>query len=881
MTLLATPALVRSKVADVLRLDPSARVVALLASPSWTYDDHVDLPGGRRAVVRGCVSPLAIREALANLDDVPGTDVLVLLTEQDSTALGDSVTARLAGHRVLPLDRWQQLMSLFRARAIDPLLTRSAWAVDALLAHAPSDGYPAAPNGYLDKETAFTELSARVAGLGPLDLDLAGLLQWTLDPAHIERWQALDASVRDGLVDWLSSRSQDDRVIDAVVTCMGGAYGKDTVAVGLVLAALTQKTVRDHASVPRTMLETRALNKALDPDVGQAWGRAAEALVQRSVAADRHETTVGRVLRRAEEILSELNAVEFAHASGVLDIGLSQRIVRVGAEITRLLRKRTLSTPHLGPLEKALEDVHKHALVNQHEGRVRRAHMAVRLVRWIARQRTDPPQPAQDLAEAARRQQEDDAWVDVARARVWEGDVHAEVAAAYRALCATVDEIRAGHESRFAKLLADYTRTGSTQKGVLPVEHVLDDVVVPLVSTQRVLLLVLDAMSTGVARELLEGITGRGWVEHGLDPVRPVIAALPSITRVSRTSLLTGRLIDGSAATEKAAFAERGWPLFHKADLTAVGAGDALSPTVIQAIKSGKRIVGVVVNTVDDALDNGGRAPWTVDSIDRLGDLLSAAIDADRVVLLVSDHGHVHERSSRLEPDESGGARFRTSPRPPGADEVELTGPRVLLGGGRIVAPWNENLRYTKKHNGYHGGASAQEVVIPLVLLARAPLDLPGWRTRHHPEPDWWVGAVPTVDGAPARSTSATRSNDRKATTPDEEESALFATREIASDSWIDRALASDVFVDQMKRIRRGAMPVDRLALLLRTLDAHGGVATRATVARALDIPLGRVANHITAAQRILNLDGYEVLRMEGESVLLNAKLLKTQAGLT
>lgn len=881
MTLLATPALVRSKVADVLRLDPSARVVALLASPSWTYEGQIELPGGRRAVVRGCVSPLAIREALASLDDVPGTDVLVLLTEQDSTTLGDSITARLAGHRVLPLDRWQQLMSLFRARSIDPVLTRSTWVVDALVAHAPSDGYPAAPNGYLDKETAFTELSARVAGLGALDLDLAGLLQWTLEPAHIERWHGLDAAIREGLVEWLTSRSRDDRVIDAVLTCMGGAYGKDTVAVGLVLATLAQETIRDQANVPRTMLETRALNRALDPGVGQAWGRAAEALVQRSVTANTHDTTVGRVLRKAEEILRDLNAVQFAHASGVLDVGLSQRIARVGAEITRLLRKQTLSPTHLRPVEKALEDVHKHARVNQHDGRVRRAHMAVRLVRWIARQRTNPPQPAQDLAEAARRQQEDDAWVDVARARVWEGDVHAEVAAAYRALCATVDEIRADHEARFARLLADYTGTGSTQKDLLPVEHVLDEVIVPLASAQRVLLLVLDAMSTGVARELLDGIRGRGWVEHGLNPVRPVIAALPSITRVSRTSLLAGRLTDGSAATEKAAFSVRGWPLFHKADLTAAGAGDALSPAVLEAIKGEKRVVGVVVNTVDDALDNGGRAPWTVDSIDRLGDLLSAAIDADRVVLLVSDHGHVHERSSRLEPDESGGARFRTSPRPPGADEVELTGPRVLLGGGRIVVPWNEKLRYAKKHNGYHGGASAQEVVIPLVLLARAPLDLPGWRPRHHPEPDWWVGAVPSVDQAPARSVSVTRAKGRKTTTPDEEESTLFAASEVASDSWIDRALASDVFVEQMKRIRRGAMPVDRLALLLRTLDSRDGVATRATVARALDIPLGRVANHITAAQRILNLDGYEVLRMEGDTVLLNAKLLKTQAGPT
>ena len=880
LMLLATPTLVRSKIAEVLKADATARVVALLASPAWPHDERVDLPGGRVAVVRPCVSSLAVRDALSSLDQLPPADVLVLLTELETTALGDSISARLAGQRVLPLDRWQHLMSAFRARAIDPRLTREPWAVDALLDLAPSDGYPAVRSGFLDRDTALGELAARSVGLRQIDLDLAGLLQWSLDADNVERWRNLDSSVRSGLTAWLTSRGSDGRVIDAVLRCMVGDFGIDTVSVGLALSALVSPSVRDDAKVPRTVLEMRAVGSALDVDVSSAWAQTADALVQRTIEA-KDRPSIRRVIRRAEEILAEQNAVEFAHSSNILEASLVQRIVRVGEEINRCLRKRSLNPGHLRALEDALAAVEAHALSKAHDERVRRATMAVRLMRWVARERDEPTPPALDLVQAARRQQEVDAWVDVARTRVWEGDVDPRVSSAYSSLCGLVDDIRTKHEERFARLLADYARTGSTRKDLLPVEDVLSEIFQPLAQRRRVLLLVLDGMSTAVAREVLADLTARGWVEHGLDPVRPVISALPSITRVSRTSLLTGQLTDGSADTEQAAFAERGWLLFHSGDLRSAGAGDALPSKVLKAITGRSPVVGVVVNTVDDTLDKGTRTPWTPESIDRFLDLLTAAQDADRLVILVSDHGHVHERDSRLEVDDSGGARFRTSPHPVSHDEVELTGPRVLLGDGRVVAAWNEKLRYTKKHNGYHGGASAQEVVIPLALLARTSLELPGWRPRHHPQPDWWDASTYDLRSAAERPQVEAHPSITPAAPPAEDDGALFATSEVAPEGWIDRALAGEVIQDQLRRIRRGGMPPDRLAVLLRLLDTNGGVATRGAVARALDIPLGRVPGQIAAAQRVVNIDGYEVLTVEGDTIRLNATLLKTQVGLT
>lgn len=881
MTLLATPALVRSKVASILSTAQYARVIAIAARPVWAHDERISLPGDRVAVVRPCESVLAVHDELSRADDLADVGVLVLLTDRDSRDLGEGITARLTGQKVFALDRWQQLTSLFRARQIDPALVTEEWAVDALLAEMPATGYRPVGGGYLDRETALAALADTQAGLSGLDLDLTGLLRWSLDTAHLDRWKTLAPGVRDGLSRWLIERGDRSESVAAVLRCFANPAGEDAVALGLVLGALSHPEVADAAQVPRTILETRAVGGALRPDAGAEWGRAADGLMQRLLTQetpqeeDRRRT--GRVLRRAEDLLGEIDAVALAYPSEVLESALGQQVRRVGIQVGQILGARRPTAQDVAALEQGISRLQTHVLAPHHQERLRRAEMAVRLVRWLTSERTAPPTPARSLAEAARRQQSIDAWVDVARTRVWEGDVDPQVADAYGQLCKAVDIARAHHERLFAHLLADHTQAGSNLGELLPVEEVLAEVILPLAKSSRVLLLVLDGVSTGVACELLADLSGRGWIAHTLAPARPVISVLPSVTRVSRTSLLTGHLTDGTQEVEKAAFAERGWPLFHKADLSAAGAGDALAPQVARAIRGKAVVAGIVVNTIDDTLDKGGRAPWAAESVDRLLDILMVARDASRLVLLVSDHGHVHERRSRLKRDDSGGARWRCSPSPAGDDEVELAGQRVLLGGGRIVAAWNEKLRYGPVRNGYHGGASAQEVVIPLALLAREELIIPGWTPVHHPQPDWWFEGPADQPKIPPLLARPRASKPKPSARP--ETQALFEAAEAGPGAWIERVLTSEVMTERLTRLRRAAMPAEQLAILLRLLDERGGAATRAAVARALDVPDARIASHIAAAQRVLNIDGYDVLQIENGTVRLNAELLKTQAG--
>lgn len=79
------------------------------------------------------------------------------------------------------------------------------------------------------------------------------------------------------------------------------------------------------------------------------------------------------------------------------------------------------------------------------------------------------------------------------------------------------------------------------------------------------------------------------------------------------------------------------------------GPGQRLARLLLDAL-AGDAVVGAVLNTIDDALDHdreGDRTGWRTSDITFLTDLLNAARDYKRPVVLVSDHGHVLERGVR------------------------------------------------------------------------------------------------------------------------------------------------------------------------------------------------------------------------------------------
>ena len=591
-----------------------------------------------------------------------------------------------------------------------------------------------------------------------------------------------------------------------------------------------------------------------------------------------------------------------------------------------------------------------HALAPGEPHRTDGVEMAARLCGWLAARRrgdaagryrfgdtasprrlgnTASPRQFAQFGEAARGYAREGGFVDRARARLWDGDPSPPVAEAYAVLAQQADEARQQENREFGTLLAGWPGAGPHERSLLGVEAVLDRCVAPLARAQPVLLLVVDAMSMAVFRELEDDLVRRGWIELAANdaPDRPVVvAALPTVTEVSRTSLLCGAVTSGNAAKEKDGFSRHdglrsacaaGVPpvLFHKGDLREAGAA-GVSPRVAEAVADpDRRVVGVVINAVDDHLAKGDqvRVPWTARHIRPLEELLEACRAGGRVVVLASDHGHVLERGTTLRDIAEAAERWRPATGTPADDEVLLQGPRVVAEGRRLLAPWSERVRFGMKKNGYHGGATPQEAVLPLGVFALPETTGPlaGWREAGPDEPPWWrwraeadappASAAPAADGAadsaapvpdgaadPAtagpgelRTPAPARRRPPRGETGD-----LFAALEPepprAAATWIDRLFDTDLFAEQRRQAARTALSDERIRAILTALDARGGKLTGPALAEGLGVPLFRLGGIVSALRRVLNVDGYAVLSVDesSETIELNRDLLDAQFGL-
>jgi len=493
---------------------------------------------------------------------------------------------------------------------------------------------------------------------------------------------------------------------------------------------------------------------------------------------------------------------------------------------------------------------------------------------------------------AAQKYALDGGYVDWARQVLRGGEANKDLAAAFVRLVDRVTELREGENQIFARALAEQRAMGDAAAGLIPIEQVLDQVVAKAAEKAPVLLLLIDGMSWAVFRELVGDIKSHDWIDlgFGFTPKRFMgLAALPSVTEVCRTSLLCGILRRGQASDEAAGFAthpsltavsQTGFApkLFHKAALE----GDedsSLAGDIRQELANKKRrVVGIVINAVDDHLDKGDQidALWTMQHIRVLEPILAEAGAAGRLVVLLSDHGHVLDRQSECR-EAADGLRWR---RPGGAstkDEIEICSPRVVMPEGeRVVVPWSERLRYGQKKNGYHGGATPQEMLIPIGLLW-PELDLPAGFSELPPElPSWWteltmIPPVPVIVEQPKQpaQTAAPTLFDMSKASP----------APMAEEEWIEALLRSAIFAAQKQLAGRARIADSKIHRLLIALVSRGGVMTATALAAAIEEPEHRLPGLLAVMQRLLNVEGYPVLDRQdaANTVILNVQLLKKQ----
>ena len=657
----------------------------------------------------------ATADAAALQEQTPEATATVLVTNVPDEQISYDIRVRLARRKFYTINNWQIVKELFQARYIDPRVVEQGWIAERLLDGVPHQGYLPVPNGVLDAETVWGLLLEQQLGLATARPDLVALLKWSMDAENTQRYVRVPDSVRQAVKAWIAESA--GLATEAVLECVQANERPDALPVGLALAVVYHRDAAGKLDKAAGRMEKYVGQAHLDELVARQWQAAATEVVRLHVPDAKAR---GAWLQRADEILQAVQADDYAHLSPTSPLGYNQRLARFGKALADVVDSSQTEMPEA--FHQAYRDVIRHDLSQKGSRAVQRVEMAARLARWLVGLRNgvfagaraglptppkrltvrspargrpavgevarsgDRPQPeAASLAEAAREHALAGGFIDWARHTLRGGEPVRELAEAYTRLLTKVTQIVEQKNRRFAQLLRDWIAAGSKGDDVLPVERVLDELVAPLAAQAPVLVLVIDGMSYAVFRELVDDITRQDWAEirrQDRGPVWPGIAAIPSLTEVCRASLLCGKLRQGQASDEKTGFAEHagllrhcrsGAPpvLFHKDALQETGEA-SLAEGVIREIESPRRrVVGVVINAVDDHLLKGDQLDirWSGDEIKVLPKLLYEARAAGRMVVLATDHGHVLDFQTECRPHEQGD-RWRSAGDAPADDEI-------------------------------------------------------------------------------------------------------------------------------------------------------------------------------------------------------------------
>lgn len=885
----------RSICEDLWQEDADASAFGLHVSSAIKGPPEVEFDFGIAHVLRAD-NVFQIREALLEAEEK--NDRIILLTPLQQGDLGHDVVARLARCRLFPFNHVASLCSLFKAKELDRSICEPGIA-HALLEYSPRDGYPPVSAGVLDAGTVWRAVCRHVFEMGDREPDLVTLLLWATTQNGPKRYIEATEELRGSLRNRLHSRLGD--AADAILRIVDSQAGKNALALAVTCQVIFGSGDDEVLDAAAARLEQYHQNKPLSKAIGRMLGDLANDAI---VDLDRRDDPriAQSHLEQADEFLKQFRCEEYSHRNQLSRNGYEQRLLEFGRRIKRAIAEPSESA--IADCEQQQEYVANHRIGKQRRfaDQVSRTEMAVRLIRWL----NLPLPEATSFAEQATVYVKELAFADWARESICRGDDLPELSDAYIALDAAVTKRQRGFAESFAKGLADWSAVGSTDIGVIGVEHVLEEVVAKVVAEKnKALMIVLDGMSWAVCHELLEDIRQDHWFESTFDEdsaiPHPVIATVPSETRYSRTSLMSGELTEGDSSTERRNFkqnpalvecSDRRKPpvLFHKKDITE-GSRGAVSEEVSKAILDEKqKVVGVVINAIDDRLANAQqiRDNWTIGRINPLGALLRLARDSGRVVVLASDHGHVWHRTDAQYEPATEGSRWRHNEGECTEGELVISGKRVVPADS-IIVPWTETIHHKRKQHGYHGGATPQEMVCPLVLLTDKSSAYSGLNECAYPSPAWWSPApvaspdeaepvvqvtVPT--GPPTLFDKLEPVEEEQA-----EEVAKPSTVDVpvAGADWIDRLLNSQAYKDQRAKIKRHPLDNATVRASLVALTSNGDIMTPVAFANAANVPVARLDGMISKLQRMLNVDGYEIITMDRSEnrVELSVAKLKRQ----
>lgn len=878
-----TPAMARALIQRAREKGYDRGVLAFSARPDAT--SPAAFTEGRQEVrIVPAVSALAIREAIR---DANPDGWLVIVTDRPAEDLGPGLLGHFVWARLRHPDPWDALKQRFSAHSVDTRLLgihRAREVATGLLELSPAAEWPPAPAGVLTADHALAAAARQELGLPDGPIDLIAVLQWSTDPNLPGRMARLRSATgeatADAILGWVADSAGEARQLVAALLRSGTPT--DIVPLGVVLDSLLTASARQEAAVALARLQHRW--GSVPHEALAAAGRLSTVVVTGMLTGTTTVDEARRLLSRGDDLMAEAEGGALAAGSSLLRSGLTHRL-RALADVLRH------EAPDPAALETAWAAVAAHRLSDIDE-RVAAARAGVRLVRWLRTEGTE--EAPTSLDELAQRHLTQDAWVDSAVNDAEAGADEHFLATALESVLTRVQARRGEHDRQFAAELA--RAEGQPGDGAIPLERVLPDIVFPLAEKHPALLLVLDGLSTGVATEVLADITTRmdytftEYLLPGRSRRTPGITVLPSLTEASRASLLSGTLVRGQQDAERRNFTElvraRGLgatKLLHKKGLDTTRQGFALADDLRLAIEDVDqyRLVGCVLNTIDDALDrtDPGGTDWSTETVKHLAPLLRAARMAGRLVILTSDHGHIVERRRGEQRGAGLSGRHRSVTGEIGADEVVVRGPRVLAEGNEAILAVSERLRYGPLKAGYHGGAAPAEVVVPVAVLAPTSLEH-DLTPAAPPEPEWWEGHVPVASSAPPVARPVPTKIAASAQ-PDLFNDVPEPTRG-TSTTGAD-LLSSATYKAQRKLVGRLAVTDEAVQQLIDALALapdHRLPAARA--AGTLGVTTNRVPMMVSQVAKLLNVEGYPVVSSDPatQTVVLDPALLAEQYGM-
>ena len=239
-----SPQQLRSIVEDKWERDEDALAVGLHVAAPWAGPDEVEFDFGKARVVRAD-TVFEVRQALRDAEKAEGPD-----HPADPVAAGrpgHDVVARLARSRLFAIDHWASLCALFRAKELDRSICDPAVA-QALLEHAPPDGYPPVSAGVLDAGTVWRALSRHVFDMGESEPDLVSLLLWAATRSGPARYLAAPPELRDSLRQRLVAGLGD--AADSILRFIESGAGADALALAVACEVVFGEGTRTRRSRP-------------------------------------------------------------------------------------------------------------------------------------------------------------------------------------------------------------------------------------------------------------------------------------------------------------------------------------------------------------------------------------------------------------------------------------------------------------------------------------------------------------------------------------------------------------------------------------------------------------------------------------------------------